>query len=103
MILVTVNHFCRADMVEKASARIDANGDRMATLPGFLFRYRMTARNDPLMMSTVTAWADEASYDAWRDIRNTGNEGWMFEGESPYKNAVSQVHFVDKVHGEVIK
>jgi heme-degrading monooxygenase HmoA len=93
MFLVLVHHHCKPDKVEAAIARIDSNGDQMAKITGFLFRYRTTAKHDPLQISTVTGWANEASYDDWLNTKAT----LPAEGESPYLSARSERHTVKRI------
>ena len=37
----------------------------MSKRPGFLYRHRIESPKEPMKISTVTAWTDEASYKAW--------------------------------------
>ncbi len=95
MIIVLVRHVVKPGMLDKAIARVDSNGDQMSKLPGFLFRHRLRSKNDPMIVSTVTAWTDEASFDAWNKIK----AGLPDSGESPYLRADSERHFVESSHG----
>ena len=94
MFIVLVRHQVKPGMIDKANARIDGNGDRMAELPGFVFRHRMIAKNDPLLVSTVTGWADEASFDNWTRIK----AGLSDSGESPYHRVETEKHSVARSH-----
>lgn len=94
MFIVLVRHQVKPGMIDQANARIDGNGDRMAELAGFLFRHRMIARNDPLLVTTVTAWTDEASFDAWIKIK----AGLPDKGESPYQRVETEKHAVASSH-----
>jgi quinol monooxygenase YgiN len=69
MYIVVVHHWCKPDMVEAARKRIDTNGAAMAKAPGFHYRCRMEPGSDPLQVSTITAWTDEAAYRAHRGQR----------------------------------
>lgn len=95
MFLVIVMHHCKPDLLAQAEARIDGNGDRMASFPGFLWRHRTVSKNDPLTLGTVTAWVDEASYDAWREAKAKDPD----TGPSPYVSATSERHQVVVSHG----
>ncbi len=94
MFIVIVRHHVKPHMVDQAHARIDGNGDRMAEVPGFLFRHRMVDKNDPLIMSTITAWTDEASFEVWQKIK----AGLPDTGESPYRKVEVERHFVERSH-----
>jgi heme-degrading monooxygenase HmoA len=74
MLIVTVHHHCREGMLEQAERRIDANGTLMKAVNGFLFRYRMIAEKDPLLILTVTGWANASSYDEWLRAKPTAKE-----------------------------
>lgn len=104
MFVVVVDHFCKPDRVGDAVARIDLNGDQMAQLPGFLFRYRMTGTANPLQMSTITAWTDQAAYDGWI-ARKRALEAAAGPGPkgSPYEKAVNTTYTVAHVHGNALK
>jgi heme-degrading monooxygenase HmoA len=104
MFIVVVDHFCKPDRVDEAIDRIDRNGDQMARLPGFLFRYRMTGTADPLRMSTVTAWTDAAAYDAWIAKKRTIDlAAGPSPKDSPYERAVNTTYDVAHVHGNALK
>ncbi len=98
MFIVVVRHQVKPGMIDKATARIDGNGDRMAELPGFLFRHRMVAKTDPLIVSTVTAWAAEANFDAWQKIK----AGLPDTGESPYAKVETERHYVERSHADAL-
>ena len=69
MFIVVVHHRCKPGMVDAARKRIDGNGEAMAKAPGFHYRCRMEPGSDPLQVSTITAWTDEAAYRAFRGQR----------------------------------
>jgi heme-degrading monooxygenase HmoA len=98
MFIVVVRHYVKPDKVDKAIARIDNNGELMAEVPGFLFRHRMVAKNDPLIMSTITAWMDEASFQVWQKIK----AGLPATGESPYVRFESESHLVERSHTDAM-
>ena len=91
MFIVTVNHNCKADMIAQAIDRIDGNGQAMARVPGFLFRYRLRQTDDEKMILTVTGWDEATSYQRWLEIKKTMPD----EGISPYVGATSAQHIVD--------
>ena len=92
MFIVIVHHHVRPGMTDKALARIDGNGDRMADVPGFLFRHRMVAKNDAMIISTVTGWTQEAAFDMWQKIK----AGLPDTGESPYVRVETERHNVER-------
>lgn len=100
MFIVVVDHFCKPDRLDDAIARVDLNGDQMAELAGFLFRYRLTGTENALRLSTVTAWTDAAAYDGWlaRKRAIEAAAGPNPKG-SPYEKAVNTTYTVARVHG----
>lgn len=85
MLMIIVDHHCRAGMKEQALRRIFDNGNRMATVDGFLFRHTGEETRNPLVITTVTGWRDEASYRAWLDVKPKDDGG-----ESPYESFVNR-------------
>jgi len=100
MHLIISTHFIKAGMVDKAKRRIDANGEGMRQSPGFSFRYRMMAKDDPLKLVSITAWTDESAYLAYRKAARGTNKGADFEGESPYSQIVQEAYVVESESGE---
>lgn len=94
MFIVIVRHHVKPGLVDAAGVRIDGNGDRMAQLPGFLFRHRMIAKNDPLLVTTVTGWTEESCFDAWNKIKATLPDS----GPSPYDRVETERHNVASSH-----
>ena len=98
MIIVTVDHWCKAGMVEQARERIDRNGDDMAKWQGFLFRHRIEKADEPSRVSTVTAWADETSYRDYRDAKKAKDAA--VGAPSPYERVLNQIFSVKQSHGD---
>lgn len=98
MVVVLVHHYCKPGTLEQAIRRLDANGERMATFPGFLFRQRLSCEEQPLRLSTVTAWDEAKDYEHWLAVRRSGDPGPAFAGESPYERTVTELCNVDRVH-----
>ena len=96
MVILIVNHYIKPGLVETAARRLDANGDRMREMPGFRFRYRMVAKDNPLKLTTVTAWESEEAYEAWLKARRGGDPGPAFAGESPYERTDTEMHIVER-------
>jgi heme-degrading monooxygenase HmoA len=99
MIVVIVHHWCKPDMVDAARRRVDENGDSSAAAPGFLFRYRLARPDEPLRMSTVTAWTSAEAYRQWKDERNKYDAA--AGAVSPYERAVNEIFEVKRTHGDV--
>ncbi len=103
MFIVVVDHFCKADRTQDAIGRIDHNGDQMASMPGFQFRYRMVGTANPLKISTVTGWIDASAYDGWikrkRGIDATASAD---PKESPYESATNATYVVEREHGAAV-
>lgn len=98
MLVLIVNHYVKPGpgMVESAIKRLDGNGDRMREMPGFAFRYRMVAKEDPLKLTTVTGWESEQAYEGWLTLRRSGDPGPVFAGESPYARTDTEMHLVER-------
>jgi heme-degrading monooxygenase HmoA len=69
MVIVILHHWVMPDKMAQARVRIDENGDAMAAAPGFRFRYRIENPDEPLKISTLTAWADDASHHNFRNAK----------------------------------
>lgn len=95
MFIVIVMHNCKPAMRDKAIQRIDRNGEEMAKLPGFLYRYRTEAKQSELTIGTITGWVDEAAYENWLEVKRAMPSE---EGESPYESAKNERHFVRHTH-----
>lgn len=81
MVIVIVQHWCKPGMAERTRRRLDGNGEAMSRRPGFLYRHRIENPKEPLKVSTVTAWTDEASYRAWMDYKKTTDAAAGADGE----------------------
>lgn len=99
MIIVIVHHWCKDDMVEIARKRIDENGVSSAAASGFLFRYRMERPEEPLRISTVTAWTSAEHYRRWKDERNKHDAA--AGAASPYERALNEIFEVERAHGDM--
>jgi heme-degrading monooxygenase HmoA len=99
MIIVIVHHWCKPGMVEAARTRVDENGDLAAVQPGFLFRYRLERPEEPLRISTVSAWTTREAYRTATEAKNAKDRAAAVE--SPYERALNEVFEVAEVHGEL--
>ena len=99
MIIVVVHHWCKPDLVDAARRRVDENGDLAAAAPGFLFRYRLERPEEPLRISTVSAWTTREAYRAATEVKNAKDKAANLE--SPYERALNEVFEVANVHGEL--
>jgi heme-degrading monooxygenase HmoA len=99
LIIVIVHHWCKPGMVDAARQRIDENGDLAATAPGLLFRYRLERPEEPLRISTVSAWTSRDAYRAATAAKNAKDQA--ANQESPYERALNEVFEVENVHGEL--
>lgn len=95
MIVVIVHHWCEPNMKAASIARIDGNGDSMAGVPGFLFRYRLDAPTDALKLSTVTVWESEAAYRQWQELKRSKSGG---AASNPYSRVENEVLVVASIH-----
>jgi heme-degrading monooxygenase HmoA len=99
MIIVIVHHWCKPGMVEAARRRVDENGDLAASAAGLLFRYRLERPEEPLRISTVSAWTSREAYraaDAVKKAKDAANPL-----ESPYERALNEIFEVANVHGDL--
>ncbi len=97
MVVILVHHDCKPGEMDRAALRLDANGDRMATFPGFLFRHRLSWPDRPHRLSTMTGWRGREDYEHWLQVRRSGDPGPAFAGENPYENTITDVLNVDRV------
>jgi heme-degrading monooxygenase HmoA len=97
MIIVIVHHWCEPEKKAASVERIDFNGDTMAGVPGFLFRYRMNAPKDALQISTITAWQSEAAYQQWLEEKRARPDANL---PNPYSRVENQLFVVDSSHEE---
>ncbi|MGH9874357.1 MAG: antibiotic biosynthesis monooxygenase family protein [Pyrinomonadaceae bacterium] len=96
MIVAIVQHFVKSGMVERAEHRIKANGDRMATTPGFLFRQALVSSSDPQKLVTLTAWESREHYESWLEGQRadaTGGASASAEG-TPYVRVETEIFTV---------
>ena len=96
MIVVISHHWCKPNMEALAREKIDQSGNIMESAPGFLYRYRIEPPADPTQISTMTAWADEASYRSYRAARKPSDPK---DPSVPYARVASEVFDVQRVHG----
>lgn len=94
MYVVITHHFCKPEDVDAARQRIDKNGDTIAAQPGFLLRYRLESEEMPQIVSTFTAWNEEADFLAYKALREARRSG-----ASPYEKIESQTFEVKSEHG----
>lgn len=74
MLTLIVHHWCKPACLADARARIDSNAKDMTGRPGFVMRQRMERPEDPLLVTTLTTWADEASYAAWQQWKKSRDD-----------------------------
>ena len=74
MLTFIVHHWCRPACIADARRRIDQNAADMAGRPGFVMRQRLERPEDPLLVTTLTTWADEASYAAWQQYKKSRDD-----------------------------
>lgn len=100
MIVVIFQHFVRPGMVERAEDRINANGDRMAAMPGFLFRHTLVSFDDPNKLVTLTAWESAEHYEGWLDHQRADavDQEAPAKEETPYLRLETEVFTVRKSH-----
>jgi heme-degrading monooxygenase HmoA len=90
VLLVISHHYCDDGRIEEAIERLDANSDRMTRAAGFLFRHRMQSEDDPLKLSTLTAWADQAAYDAYQSVPKPPRT------PAPYSQIETEIYLIER-------
>lgn len=99
MIVAIVEHFVRPGMVEGAERRINANGYRMAAMPGFLFRHALVSSDDPHKLVTLTAWESGEHYEGWLEHQRARATGAAASVElTPYVRVETEVFTVRRSH-----
>jgi heme-degrading monooxygenase HmoA len=73
MYIRIVRHWCKEGRGEAGRAHMDSVGKITAESPGFLYRYHMEESGDPEVLTSLTAWRDEAAFGAFRASRPTGD------------------------------
>lgn len=99
MIIVIVHHWCKPDMVEAARTRIAGNAELAAAQPGFLFRYRLERPEEPLRLSTVSAWTTREAFRAADEVKKAKDRANPFP--SPYERVLNEIFEVAGVHGRL--
>lgn len=87
-------------MMEVAERRINANGDRMAAMPGFLFRHALVSSDDPQKLVTLTAWKSREHYEGWLDQQRADAMSLAAapDRETPYVRIETEVFTVQRSH-----
>lgn len=100
MIVAVVQHFVKPGMIETAQRRIDANGDRMAEMPGFLFRHAMISADDPCKLVTFTAWESLDHHEGWQERQraDAASRATASTEETPYAHVETEVFTVRRSH-----
>lgn len=73
MFVRIVDHWCKPGQREAGLRRMEAVGEVVSAAPGFMFRYRLEAIDDPALLTTLTAWEDEAAFRAFHATRPKTN------------------------------
>jgi heme-degrading monooxygenase HmoA len=66
MFVRIVHHWAKSGQTEAGRKFIDENATKMENAPGFIYRQRLEPPEGPTFITTLTAWDDEAAYQAWR-------------------------------------
>ncbi|MER9234602.1 hypothetical protein NKI56_21305 [Mesorhizobium sp. M0622] len=67
MFVRIVHHWCKPEHIENGRRHIDGVGTAAACAPGFLFRFRMENPEEPLLLTTFTAWADRGAFGSFQN------------------------------------
>ena len=92
-IIVILRHVVRSGMAHLAERRIDANGERMAGMPGFLFRHTLISPGDTRLCVTATGWLSREHYDAWLDYQRVASAAVdaPSQAETPYVSVETEI------------
>ena len=91
MIVVITDHWTELERVADAEDHVDMQGRRMRSFDGFLFRFRIRVADDPLQVSTLTAWESTEALAAWTKAREEGRT----EPKFGFARIVNTVYEVD--------
>jgi len=69
MFIRIVQHWAKPGQTEVGRQFIDDNGDKMADASGFKYRYRLEPADGPTVITTLTAWDSEESYQKYRSAQ----------------------------------
>ena len=71
MIAQVAEHWIRPEAIEQTRMLYRDNGKAMKTSPGFVMRFMLISKSDPLKITTISVWRDEESQETW--IKNTNH------------------------------
>jgi heme-degrading monooxygenase HmoA len=74
MFIRIVDHWAKPGQTEYGRTFIDENGVKMEKWPGFIYRYRLEPTEGPTIITTLTAWATEEHYRAYRAAQTPYSE-----------------------------
>lgn len=95
MFIVLSHHHCKPELLDLAAQKIDENGAKMTTEPGFAYRYRMQRPTAANIWTALTAWNDEADYQRFRQKRAAAGHD---PKSAPYEKIESETYSVQSTH-----
>jgi heme-degrading monooxygenase HmoA len=95
MFVRIVHHWAKSGQTEAGRRFIDENGVKMEKAPGFKYRQRLEPPEGPTFITTLTAWDDEASYQAWRAKQTPYSQVPTY----PFERTEDQTFVVQSSHG----
>lgn len=94
MFIVKVGHHVKPGRIEDAKRTMTEAGAEMAASEGFVFRFLVTAEDDPLDIQSFTGWLTKEHMERSIDAFRASGKPWPdpTAPESPY-NDVTRRHF----------
>jgi heme-degrading monooxygenase HmoA len=74
MFIRIVDHWAKPGQTEYGQRFVDETGVKMEAWPGFVYRYRLEPSAGPTVITTLTAWATEEQYKAYRAAQTPYSE-----------------------------
>lgn len=96
MFIRIVRHWCHEGGLEEGRAHIDSVGQGTAEAAGFLYRYRLEQPDQPQVLTTLTAWQDEAAFGAFQASRRAGQHS-----APPFARVEHEAYHVRSVIGQL--
>ena len=98
MFVVIAHHYCKPGQIDLARQSMDKSGLKLASEPGFLYRYRLERTTHPAILSALTAWTSENDYQQYRQKRFAAGHDLA---TTPYEKVESETFQVQSSHGKV--
>lgn len=95
MFVRIVHHWAKPGQTEIGREFIDANGEKMASVSGFKYRYRLEPPEGPTFITTLTAWDSEDSFLKFKSTQAPYSEN----PDYPFERVETKELFVQSTTG----